>query len=358
MDNPLVKSTVLIPAILMLAFVAACKREELPPEAYEKIEHRYLKLREIGGRRDKEYSRDVTGWEEGENFVNLVYIGPEGSRYVAQYGYPWQGEDELNYKGGTGLLYVNGELCGVDLRHVRASQVSNKEKIITAIVDSFHVDELFLFPNLIAVKAVDVLDHHLAQMGKLHRLHYLDLNQSLRLLFTGNRTTDAGLKHLRFLTELRYLDLTDSETTEKGLEYLEDMSKLRVLLLYKTWIDNEGLALLANFPELRVLSWSSLELHADKGLSYLRTTPKLEKLYLSRAQISDRGIRYLKELPNLRVLDLSGNDEITNIGAMQLKGIYTLEVLDLEKTRLTPQALVKLKQALPRLEYLAPAAGR
>ena len=41
---------------------------------------------------------------------------------------------------------------------------------------------------------------------------------------SGTKVTDAGLEHLKGLTQLQELDLTDTKVTGEGLEHLKELT--------------------------------------------------------------------------------------------------------------------------------------
>ena len=51
---------------------------------------------------------------------------------------------------------------------------------------------------------------------------------------------DAGLRHLRALTNLEELDLEGTKVTDAGMKDLEGLAKLRSLVLFRTRVTPEG----------------------------------------------------------------------------------------------------------------------
>jgi Leucine-rich repeat (LRR) protein len=54
------------------------------------------------------------------------------------------------------------------------------------------------------------------------------------------KVTDAGLRHLNGLTNLRSLNLSNTQVTNAGLEYLNGLSNLRDLDLRTANVTEEG----------------------------------------------------------------------------------------------------------------------
>ena len=109
--------------------------------------------------------------------------------------------------------------------------------------------------------------------------------------------TDAGLEHLKGLTQLHRLNLWHTEVTDAGLEHLKGLTQLRTLELGQTNV-------------------------TDAGLERLKCLTQLENLWLGDTKVTDAGLRHLKGLTRLSVLDLSG-------------------------TKVTDSRIADLRQALP-----------
>ena len=94
---------------------------------------------------------------------------------------------------------------------------------------------------------------------------------------TGTPVTDAGLEHLRGLTQLRFLSLDSTPVTDAGLEHLRGLTQLQGLYLSSTRV-------------------------TDAGLAHLRGLTQLEVLYLISTRVTDAGVNELKKaLPKVRI---------------------------------------------------------
>jgi len=133
---------------------------------------------------------------------------------------------------------------------------------------------------------------------------------------------DAGLVHLKKLTDLEELTLRLTQVTDTGLVHLKDLPKLRCLRLGATGV-------------------------TDGGLVHLKDLTNLERLELSFNQITDAGLEHLDELSNLQELCLDSTD-VTDAGLTSLKELTSLEQLYLTDTRVTEDGAKELHQALPR----------
>ena len=128
---------------------------------------------------------------------------------------------------------------------------------------------------------------------------WLDLN------IIRSKVTDAGLVHLKGLTKLEWLDLTNTMITDAGLVHL-------------------------------------------KGLT------NLQQLHLCDTKVTDAGLVHLKGLENLQYLSLT-TTEVAGAGLVHLKGLKKLERLDLSLvSTITPAGVRKLQQALPRCDINKP----
>jgi len=58
----------------------------------------------------------------------------------------------------------------------------------------------------------------------------------------ATRVSDAGLVHLRGLTQLKWLDLTGTQVTGSGLEHLQGLTQLQELTLSNTKVTDAGVA--------------------------------------------------------------------------------------------------------------------
>ena len=113
--------------------------------------------------------------------------------------------------------------------------------------------------------------------------------------------TDAGLVHLKELTNLQHLDLGATKITDAGLVHLKGLTVLRTLDLASTRITDAGLVHLTGLGELRNLSVSGLPI-SDHGLVHLKRLTNLNSLTLRDTQITDPGVADLKKsLPNCKI---------------------------------------------------------
>ncbi len=114
------------------------------------------------------------------------------------------------------------------------------------------------------------------------------------LNLAGTEITDAGVEHLKGLTNLRTLKLNGTEITDAGLVHLKGLTSLESLRLPGTEI-------------------------SDAGLEHLKALTSLEGLWLHDTEITDAGLVHLKGLTSLRGLVLSIVREIS-VGSLRRFG--------------------------------------
>lgn len=161
--------------------------------------------------------------------------------------------------------------------------------------------------------------------------------------------TDADLKSLADLRDLRRLILYDTSITDAGLEHLKALTGLETLVLGRARITGAGLAHLKGLTGLRELMLSATRV-TDAGLVHLEGFTGLRDLSLAGTRITDAGLVHLKGLTGLRHLDLR-NTPVTYAGLEHLQGLTQLRSLDLYATRVAGQGIIRL-QSLTGLEYL------
>ena len=152
-----------------------------------------------------------------------------------------------------------------------------------------------------------VTDDGLAVVTPMAQLEWLSL---------GPATTDAGLGHLRGLTGLKWLDLTDTQVSGEGLLQPGPLPALFLLNLTRTKITNDDLPCLKQFPRLGCLDLSGTAV-TDEGLVHLKELPSVYTLHLSDTRVTDAGMASLKDVPRLQWLFLH-RTRVTQAGLAEL----------------------------------------
>ncbi len=139
----------------------------------------------------------------------------------------------------------------------------------------------------------------LPHIGSLNQLNTLNLSRSGPI---STRLSDKGIKFLKNLTNMNYLDLFDTKMSDTGLKYIQDFKNLYYLYIGGNLITSQGLKVLTGFKSLRYLDISDSILITDEGIPYLRQLKNLVFLRLYTTGISDNGIEELKRaLPQCRI---------------------------------------------------------
>ncbi|HLW64036.1 MAG TPA: protein kinase [Gemmataceae bacterium] len=194
---------------------------------------------------------------------------------------------------------------------------------------------------------------------------FIDLSQK-------EKVDDAGLIHLKGLSELRALRLLATQITDAGLVHLKGLAKLETLNLHGTRITDAGVATIKGLPNLKDLGINYTQI-TDAALADMKAMAKLELLWIDSTRISEAGLAQLKGIPNLRHVSISlpltdgvaGRlkelPKLTSLGVSyqtgddcfaQLTGFPRLTWLELGYSQVSANGLAKLG-ALPNLEHLS-----
>lgn len=174
----------------------------------------------------------------------------------------------------------------------------------------------------------------------------------LSVWLEGGSLTDAELRQLEALPNLRDLTIDAAEISPHGLSQLRGLNRLEEFAFVRvrnTKTSAESWEVLSEWQQLCELSIDGSDFRNEDApsLSVLRG---LKRLQLSRTKITDAGLAGIAPLTDLEVLDLSGT-EITDAGLKHLSNLRNLRVLNLARTKVRGPGLVHLA-ALPKLESL------
>ena len=145
---------------------------------------------------------------------------------------------------------------------------------------------------------------------------------TLLSLDDGPKITDAGLKEVAKLQQLKVLNLGDTEITDAGLKEVAKCTQLTFLDLEATQI-------------------------TDAGLKEVAKLQQLTHLWLYNTQITDAGLKELGKLQKLELLVL-GHTQITDAGLKELAKFKQLKGLVLDGTKITVENAAELQKALPK----------
>jgi serine/threonine protein kinase/Leucine-rich repeat (LRR) protein len=200
--------------------------------------------------------------------------------------------------------------------------------------------------GLTNLTVLDLRSTHVSDAGLEHLKGLLKLRV---LILSGTRVNDAGLVHLKRLSDLTELELVQTGVSDGGLKNLEGLTNLTKLELQETAVSNAGLEHLKGLGKLRVLVLSGTRVN-DAGLVHLKGLTNLTELYLGQTAVSGGGLKHLEGLTNLSRLSLE-NTPVTDSGVALLKGSTNLTVLELRGTHVTDAGLEHFK-ALTNLRVL------
>ena len=133
----------------------------------------------------------------------------------------------------------------------------------------------------------------------------------------------------------------------EGLLTEADLKKVTYLHfhLYRTQITDAGLKDVAKLQNLRWLNLSQTKI-TDAGLKDVAKLQKLDWLHLSSTQITDAGLKEVAKMQNLGELFLDGT-KITDAGLKEVAKLQNLKDLNLNRTKVTKAGVAELKKALP-----------
>lgn len=156
-----------------------------------------------------------------------------------------------------------------------------------------------------------VTDAGLRHLAKLSDIRHIGLGEEGPWDFSGRpipqtgAITDAGLVHLRGMQNLQSLHISGLPITDAGLEPLGALTGLHTLALGRTRVQGPGLARLKALPQLGSLMLDGSPLTAE-GLATLSGLPRLGMLALNGTPLTDEMLTALKALPSLNYLEARG----------------------------------------------------
>ncbi len=217
-------------------------------------------------------------------------------------------------------------------------------------------DEFFQEVTSVQFLNRPLTDHDLAPLASLDCLE--------ELAISGAPITDAGLKYIANLKELRTLHLWETPgITDAGLAHLSSLTKLQTLALYRCSITDASLVHLQTMDNLEMLDLAKTGVMGP-GLSHLDRMAKLKRLftptnraglahigrlhglqelyaYDTRMPTPCDGLTDLAGLKGLRVLIL-GDNLCSDTGLATLSGLSGLTQLCIGGERVTDAGLSHL----------------
>lgn len=139
--------------------------------------------------------------------------------------------------------------------------------------DLVHLSGLDTLESL-NLSGTDITGAGLVHIAKLTNLRKLGLNGGYQ---KPSKVDDEGLSHLRNLSQLEELVLSDSQITDEGLAHLSGLTKLKSLYLFQTNITDAGLLHLEGLQELETLRAGRTGITEEGGAAFKAKMPKLTK---------------------------------------------------------------------------------
>jgi hypothetical protein len=208
--------------------------------------------------------------------------------------HPW-----FQFSLRTMLIFVTIASASFSWLGVKLRQAQRQSAAIAAIVAQggvFHYDY-----------EVDSDGHYIhspagPRMGWLRKWTGSDLFANAGLVDLGIETTDAALRHVESLHQLRRLYIHGARVTDAGMVNLKGLEQLKSLTLSHVMVTDSGLVHLQGLTQLKTLTIEEAPI-TDVGLTHLQGLTQLQGLVLSNTQVTDTGVQELqKALPKLMIL--------------------------------------------------------
>ncbi|HEV7405040.1 MAG TPA: hypothetical protein VGO11_19005 [Chthoniobacteraceae bacterium] len=207
-------------------------------------------------------------------------------------------------------------------------------------------------------------DAAVAKLGKLPKLEYL--NVSLCPI------TDAAIPLLAKYPTLHRIGIgANKKLTGHGFDKLAGLKELEVINLHSSGIDDEGLRQIATLPAIKQLELGHGE-YTDEGIKTLSKITRLRRIQVAGRNVTPAGLQPLGKLVNLEELFLYDNlatdasipfvaglpklwflslvGPFTDASEPELSKLKRLKTLELGGHKLTPEALARIKAALPETD--------
>ena len=177
--------------------------------------------------------------------------------------------------------------------------------------------------------------------AELRTLH--DDLEIVSLPLSHSQITDAGIKYLKGMRNLKELSLIDTRISDDGLRILQSQShpKLESLALEGTRVTDKGLYYVGRMTTLRSLGVN--EKTTDAGLKNLLPLTHLEHLAIGdNSQLTDVGMGFIGQLSQLTTLEI-GSDRVTDAGLANLGRLKRLFNLRLRCKQMSDPGMMALK---------------
>ncbi|MCU0713239.1 MAG: hypothetical protein MUC43_14355 [Pirellula sp.] len=143
-----------------------------------------------------------------------------------------------------------------------------------------------------------------------NEIERLTTGQSDFVFFYSTGNTDALIKKLSSIPEVRGLTFETTDLSDLGVTFIATLPNVEKLTIHGGTVGNSGLSTLRNLENLKTLHMVNLEL-TDDGLVTLLSMKNLETLTVysnqrSNTKLTDSAIMHLRELKTLKKLNVGG----------------------------------------------------
>lgn len=146
-----------------------------------------------------------------------------------------------------------------------------------------------------------------------------------KILYLGySGATDAMLEKVSAATELESLDLSGNRISDAGIKKLSGLGQLRYLSLERTAISNASAASIGKLRLLEELDVTSTAI-TDEWVQEVSSAQHLVAFWLAGTRVSDLSVPSLMKMPALKQLDVR-KSKITKSGLKKLQ--QTVELID------------------------------
>jgi Leucine-rich repeat (LRR) protein len=251
-----------------------------------------------------------------------------------------------------GALHEQGFLS--DLSHLDLSDTSVTDEGMVYLRDSTQLHFLDIertsvtdeglnwLKNLKKLRYLPCRESQLTLPGMIHLIETLQDRPSEDVFTTACLTRDTG--HHLFPTAL---DLHGMRISDDDLRLIVPSIELDTINLSDNPLSDAGVRHIAKIPQLRQL-WISGPRISGEGLARLQDCRSLKTLWLTDTRATEDDLPVLANMKQLRTLNLSGMT-FTKKGIEQLQALSHLETLIVDSTALTPNEVHVLQGNNPEL---------
>jgi hypothetical protein len=252
------------------------------------------------------------------------------------------------------LALTSARITGEGLKHLRGlKRLRRLDLSQNSRLSDLALGELARIPRLtsLSLRGTNVKGLGLSELAELDELVSLDL--------TRTKLSAAGLKELGELTQLRSLFLT-LEASDASLRDLGQLKDLRFLAINGAQATDDALQGLVPFKELETLDLGGAPL-SGAGLAHLTPLKNLKRLKLGHSGLTNAGMKGLGRLRQLQSVMLNGT-QISDEGLKELPNVDLLFDVNLTNTQVTGRGVRDLQATFPRCHIVwappPPAAAK